>query len=221
MTVIITNHFFAKEPTEVAKELLGKVLRHTYHGIWLSAMIIETEAYYLKEKGSHASLGFTPKRKALFMDPGTIYMYYARGKDSINISCLGEGNALLIKSGIPYLKDAHPDMLQFMQALNPLQDCNRPREIEKLCSGQTLLCKALALKVVEWDQKTFDPTKLRIDDVGYQPKKIIQTKRLGIPEGRDEHLPYRFIDFHHASYCSKNPLSQRQANSDFFIHENV
>ena len=30
-------------------------------------------------------------------------MYYARGGDSFNISCAGEGNAVLLKAGIPYL----------------------------------------------------------------------------------------------------------------------
>ncbi len=54
--------------------------------LWLSARIIETEAYYVAEKGSHASLGYTEKRKALFLDGGHIYMYYARGGDSLNFS---------------------------------------------------------------------------------------------------------------------------------------
>jgi DNA-3-methyladenine glycosylase len=39
--------------------------------------------------------------------------------------------------------------------------------------------------------------------VGYTPKEIIQTTRLGIPKGRDEHLPYRFIDAAFVAYCSK------------------
>jgi len=43
----------------------------------LTAQILETEAYYLNDKASHASLGFTEKRKALFMPPGTIYMYFS------------------------------------------------------------------------------------------------------------------------------------------------
>ena len=79
--------------------------------------IIETEAYYINERGSHASLGFTEKRKALFMKPGTIYMYYARGGDSLNFSCLGDGNAVLVKSGFPASND--PTMLQKMRQLNP------------------------------------------------------------------------------------------------------
>ena len=87
---------------------------------WLSARIIETEAYYQAEKGSHASLGYTHKRRALFMDGGVIYMYYARGGDSLNFSAAGPGNAVLIKSGHPWV-DARsgPEALARMQALNP------------------------------------------------------------------------------------------------------
>ena len=96
------------------------MIRHRVDGLWLSARIIETEAYYQAEKGSHASLGYTHKRRALFMDGGVIYMYYARGGDSLNFSAAGPGNAVLIKSGHPWV-DARsgPEALARMQALNP------------------------------------------------------------------------------------------------------
>lgn len=198
---ILTTAFFNRDAQVVATALLGKVLYHRYQNIWLSAQIIETEAYYLAEKGSHASLGYTHKRRALFMSPGTIYMYYSRGGDSLNISVRGKGNAVLIKSGIVY--GADPKMLQLMHALNPRKNSNTPRDVARLCSGQTLLCKSLGLKVPRWDAQTFDPDLFYIADVGYQPQKIIQTTRLGIPLGRDEHLPYRFVDYAYVESCTK------------------
>ena len=96
---IIPNSFFERDPREVAPDLLGKVLRHRIDGCWLEARIIETEAYLLEERGSHASLGETPSRRALFMEAGTIYMYYARGGDSFNFSCLGVGQRSFDQSG--------------------------------------------------------------------------------------------------------------------------
>jgi len=175
----------------------------------LSARIIETEAYYLEEKGSHASLGYTEKRKALFMPAGTIYMYYARGKDSLNVSCKGEGNAVLIKSAYPYIDDRSPPVtVEIMQQLN-LTNSGELRPVEKLCSGQTLLCKALDLKVKDWDQKQFDEKCFYFEDVGERPEKIIQTTRLGIHADRDAHLPYRFIDYEFTKYCTSNPLAKR------------
>ena len=177
--------------------------------------IIETEAYYITERGSHASLGFTEKRKALFMKPGTIYMYYARGGDSLNFSCLGDGNAVLVKSGFPASNDQA--MLQKMRQLNPAAwgaSSSRGRSIDRLCNGQTLLCKSLGLKVPEWDGKELDPNKFRIiQDIKNSDvvvKEILQTTRLGIPPGRDEHLEYRFIDAEYVKYCTKNPLTVRK-----------
>lgn len=215
----LPTDFFDRDPQLVAQDLLGKVLRHYHQHTWLSAMIIETEAYYLEDKGSHSSLGFTQKRQALFMPAGTIYMYYARGGDSLNISCHGAGNAILVKSAIVY-PDSNPptDMLAIMQANNPLPG-GRLRPVQRLCSGQTLLCRALGLKVPQWNQKIFDPQTFFIEDVGYTPKKIIQTTRLGIPPGRDEHLPYRFIDYHYAQRATNNPLTKKQEIAYGFIEK--
>ena len=200
---ILNSSFYNRDAQVVAKELLGKVIFHKYKKMWLAVQIIETEAYYLNEKGSHASLGYTEKRKALFMPPGTIYMYYARGKDSFNISTKGEGNAVLIKSGYPY-KDAeiYNEMIKIMQKLNSLK--NKLKPIEKLCSGQTLLCTSLNLRVGDWDKKQFRKNELYIADTGYKPEKIIQTSRLGIPKDRDPHLLFRFIDYNYVRFCSKN-----------------
>ena len=206
----LPDSFFNRDVLVVARQLLGKVIRHHYQGIWLSAMIVETEAYYQREKGSHASLGFTEKRKALFMAPGTIYMYYARGGDSLNVSCRGAGNAVLIKAGCFYCDEKTPaQMIQVMQQHNPTKKSNQPRALHRICSGQTLLCRSLGLKVPDWDQNPFDLTRFFVEDVGYRPKKLIQSRRLGIPKGRDEHLLYRWIDFDKAVSATSNPLSNR------------
>ena len=201
--------FFDRDAEELAKELLGKILNSNYQGIWLKAKIIETEAYYIHEKGSHSYKGFTPSREAMFMDPGTIYMYYSRGKDSLNVSCRGKGNAVLIKSAIPFFDNENhrKESEELMHKLNP-KNCGGKRDTLKLCSGQTLLCKSLNLKVPEWNKMTFDKQKFFISSCGYTPSRIIKTRRLGISAGRDEHLEYRFIDERYVEYCSK-PLHRK------------
>lgn len=208
---ILDSQFFDRDACTVAQSLLGMLIHRKYNGIWLTARIIETEAYYLKEKGSHASLGFTEKRKALFMPAGTIYMYYARGKDSLNVSCRGEGNAVLIKSAFPDMASSGQmnEMINQMQHLNSPSSGHGLRPVNKLCNGQTLLCRSLNLKVSDWDQQNFDPQCFYFADQNKQAKKIIQTTRLGIPEGRDQHLPYRFIDYDYARFCTNNPLTKR------------
>ena len=217
MPKALTDRFFDRDAQCLASELLGKVIRHRVNGLWLSARIIETEAYYCADKGSHASLGYTEKRKALFLDGGHLYMYYARGGDSLNFSAHGPGNAVLIKSAYPWLDDmSGAASLAQMQRNNPDTQL-RPRPEQKLCAGQTLLCKALGLKVPEWDAKRFDPERLRVDDVAIQPARIIQTTRLGIPHGRDEHLMYRFVDADYAAYCTRNPLRRGQIEGADYV----
>ena len=155
------------------------------------------------------------------MSPGTIYMYYARGGDSLNFSALGEGNAVLIKSAFPFFSGKNAaKALTLMQKLNPPKNISiRIRPLDKLCSGQTLLCKSLGLKVVAWDAKQLDPNKFYVEDIGYKPQKIIQAVRLGIPKGRDDHLLNRFIDYKYVQHATQNPLKKRNAiaGKDYFI----
>lgn len=213
----LPDGFFDRDAQTLAKDLLGKVIRHRVDDVWLSARIIETEAYYLAEKGSHASLGYTEKRKALFLDGGHIYMYYARGGDSLNFSAQGPGNAVLIKSAYPWVDEVSgPGSLAQMLLNNP-DASGRPRPAQKLCAGQTLLCKALGLKVPMWDAKRFEPQRLYVEDVNLTPAQIIQTTRLGIPGGRDEHLMYRFVDAGYAVYCTRNPLRRGQVEGRDYV----
>ena len=206
----LPDAFFDRDAAQLARELLGKVIRHRVGSLWLSARIIETEAYYLEEKGSHASLGYTHKRRALFMDGGTVYMYYARGGDSLNFSAAGPGNAVLIR-----IRPTLDRCAVRPKGAGPHAgiESRRPGAAQapgSLCAGQTLLCRALGLKVPDWDARRFDPRALYVDDVGEAPAALICTTRLGIPLGRDEHLSYRFVDPGYAAFCTRNPLRRGQ-----------
>jgi DNA-3-methyladenine glycosylase len=210
----LSRNFFNTDAQEVAKKLLGKVIQVKQGQIWLMVRIIETEAYYKKEKASHASLGYTARKQALFAAPGTIYMYYARGGDSLNFSCQGEGNAVLIKSAFPIRpQSANDGSIEQMKKNNP-QRAGTPRKLRQLCAGQTLLCKSLGLKVPDWNNKQLSPDEFRLVDDGYTVSKIIRTMRLGIRPDRDAQLPYRFIDFQYAPFCTKNPLTVRNWRMD-------
>jgi DNA-3-methyladenine glycosylase len=206
-SIIHAKTFFNRDPQVVAVDLLGKLLCHKFQNQFLAMRIIDVEAYYLNEKGSHASLGYTEKRKALFMPAGSIYMYYARGKDSFNISCKGKGNAILIKSAIPSIINSDSE-IKLMQELNKNKN-GTLREINKLGSGQTLLCKSLALKVSKWDAKQFKKNNLDLRDDSYLLDTVIQSRRLGIPKGRNEELLLRFTDLRYAEFATTNPLKSK------------
>lgn len=204
------SDFFQQDTCLLAKALLGKVMCVKQASNWLQAMIIETEAYYITDKASHASLGYTEKRKALFMPAGTIYMYHSRAGASFNVSANGDGNAVLIKSAVPYLDNLNTkqqaDMIAAMQRLNP-QKNGEPRPMQRLCNGQALLCRSLGLTIAVWDAQSFDKARFYIGDIDYIPQSIITTTRLGIAPNRDPHLPYRFIDNKFINCCTKKPVA--------------
>ena len=206
---LLTTADFDVDAQQLARRLIGTIIRHRVNRVWLATQVIETEAYYLSDKGSHASLGRTRSREPLFMPAGTIYMYYARGGDSLNFSAQGDGNAVLIKSAIPAIDYMSSVALETMIANNPTRD-GGARPLNRLCAGQTLLCRALALTVPKWTGRFLVPGSLEVLDVCDTPEEIVQAKRLGIPEGRDQHLPYRFVDRRHLQSATQNPVRRSQ-----------
>lgn len=198
--MILYNDFFQKDVVMLAKSLIGKVLCRKMDNFILKARIIETEAYSKLEPASHSSLGYSVKRAAMFMEAGTIYMYHSRAGASFNISAIGEGDAVLVKSGICFL-DNDMDTIAFMQQINKKN--GKLRDIHYLASGQTLLCKSLMIDRVLWDKKQFND-ELYIEDTGYIPENIVISSRLGIPKGRDNLLlPYRYVDKSFIKYATK------------------
>ncbi len=196
--------FFDQPALELAPGLLGAVLRRRIGAVWVGAMIVETEAYLRSERASHSSLGRTPSREPMFMPAGTLYLYHSRGGASLNLSATGDGDAVLIKAAVPWTDGAG---LEAMHGANPRRDGGR-RPDHRLCSGQGLLCRALDLRVADWTGRRFDPEAFFLEE-GAPPQRIARTRRLGIPTGRDEHLPYRFVHAEHARSATKNPLTMR------------
>jgi DNA-3-methyladenine glycosylase len=201
----VDDGFFDRPALELAPALLGAVLRRRVGERWLAATIVEAEAYLRSERASHSSLGRTPSREPMFGPPGTLYLYHSRAGASLNLSARGDGDAVLIKAAVPWGMD--PDALDAMHRLNPAPGGGR-RPDHRLCSGQALLCRALDLRVAEWTGRRFDRERFWLD-AGPPPSRIVRTPRLGIPPGRDEHLPYRFVHAEHAASATRNPLTRR------------
>ena len=83
--------FYARSATEVARDLLGKIL---VHGA-CSGRIVETEAYLgVTDRAAHAWRGVTPRTKVLFGPPGHAYVYLIYGiYECLNIVAEPEGSA--------------------------------------------------------------------------------------------------------------------------------
>ncbi len=208
--VPLDEAFVARDSVTLAAAMVGKVLRRRVRGLWLGARIVETEAYSVHERASHSSLGRTPAREPMFDAPGTLYLYWSRGGPSMNVSADGPGDAVLCKAALPIVDGlSPPESLDLMHTLNPAPDGGR-RPDHRLCSGQALLCRALDLRVAEWTGRRFDPQEFLLQDDVVRPA-LVQARRLGIPAGRDEHLPWRFVDREHARSATRNPLTVRGA----------
>ncbi|WP_303921560.1 DNA-3-methyladenine glycosylase [Draconibacterium sediminis] len=77
----IPNSFFLRDVTQVAPELLGKLLvRRFEDGTIQKFVITETEAYRGGEdKACHANKGLTPRTKVMFEKGGLVYVYLIYG----------------------------------------------------------------------------------------------------------------------------------------------
>lgn len=72
--------FYARDTVLVAKELLGKILKHDIGDDVLSGIIVETEAYLgYEDSASHAFRGITTRNRPMFESPGHAYVYFIYG----------------------------------------------------------------------------------------------------------------------------------------------
>lgn len=72
--------FYARPTTDVARDLLGKLIVHKVDGEELVGKIVEVEAYLgLKDEAAHAFAGITPRTKVMFGPPGYAYVYLIYG----------------------------------------------------------------------------------------------------------------------------------------------
>lgn len=76
----LSEEYFSGQATELAPDLLGKLLcRKTKEGI-LRYRITETECYYGEgDTACHASKGRTERTKILYQKGGTVYVYLCYG----------------------------------------------------------------------------------------------------------------------------------------------
>lgn len=176
----LRQSFFARDTLTVARDLLGKELRHG--GVRLR--ITETEAYTQEDSACHAHRGRTKRSEVMFGPPGRAYVYLCYGiHQMLNIVTEAEGTAAAV----------------LIRSCEPLAGLDLVRERRGGKSGPVLLTgpgkvgAALALDTDWTGHPLYGGGGLEAHD-GPEPSRTLAGPRVGIdyadPVDRD--APWRF-----------------------------
>jgi DNA-3-methyladenine glycosylase len=172
--------FFARSVQEVARDLIGCVLRRGS----AAGRIVEAESYHQSEPASHAYGGLTQRNRHLFGAPGTAYVYRSYGIHAC-LNAVGEevgvGAAVLIRALEPI------EGLDQMRARRGLE---RP---EELCSGPGKLTQALGIGL-ELDGTSLCGGPIEVLPAAADAREpvLVRGGRIGITKATQ--LPWRFCD---------------------------
>ncbi|KAM4535263.1 DNA-3-methyladenine glycosylase [Fundulus diaphanus] len=214
----LEQEFFNQSCICLAKAFLGKVLvRRCADGSELRGRIVETEAYLGGEdKASHSAGGKrTERNTAMFMKPGTIYVYPIYGIYlCMNVSSEGEGAAVLLRSLEP---------LQGQSAMREHRAARRKegaRQLKdkELCNGPSKLCQALNIpRCFDRRDLASDPEVWLEADPNTSPPKpqdIVSAPRIGIEShGEWAKKPWRFYLCRHPCVSVVNKEAERRSLS--------
>lgn len=186
--LVLERAFYDRDPTLVARELLGKRLcRRTKEGL-TAGRIVEAEAYLsADDPACHAAKGCNRKNATMFGPPGHAYVYVIHARFCVNVVTEAQGtpSAVLIRALEPLTG------IPFMQA-------RRQREnLFDLARGPARLCEALAItrELDGWDLTLGKQLWLEADDSA-EPHRIsiLSSPRIGVTSGHELHLRYSWAD---------------------------
>ncbi|XP_037036837.1 putative 3-methyladenine DNA glycosylase [Bradysia coprophila] len=188
----LSREFYRKPCEELSKALLGKVLvRQLPHGEIIKGTIVETEAYpgtNVDEASASYNGKVTDKNRAMFMDPGTAYVYMTYGMyHCFNISSEGEGAACLLRAIEPL--EEYETMQKFRQKSRKKSSAAASKKFpfHELTNGPSKLCMAFDVRRENCDKMDLCTSSEMwledSDDSRFNRKEnleIVAAKRIGI-----------------------------------------
>jgi DNA-3-methyladenine glycosylase len=165
--VRLPRSFYARPTVQVARDLLGKVIRHGA----AAARIVETEAYLgTDDAAAHSARGPTPRTRVIFGPPGRAYVYLIYGMHyCLNVVAEPEGVAGCV----------------LIRAVEPIADIIHPS------NGPGKLTRALGITLEHYGADlTRGPLTIHAP-VGDEKFAIATSPRIGINKSAD--LPLRFF----------------------------
>jgi DNA-3-methyladenine glycosylase len=185
----LRREFYDRDPREVGRDLLGKVLVRKGRRI-LAGRIVEVEAYLGEnDAAAHAAAGRTTRNAVLFGPPGYAYVYFIYGNHyCLNVSCLPAGVAggILFRALEPLIG------IDEMARLRGIV-LDGSRTLRMLTSGPGRLAEAFHITRQRDNGKDLASARsdLYIADDGFRPEQILTTARIGIRKAAA--LPLRYV----------------------------
>ncbi len=183
----LPREFYDRDPTTVARQLLGKTLRRRTRRGLTSGTIVEVEAYLSKnDSAAHSYRGPTRRNAVMFGPPGHLYVYSIHSRYCLNTvtEARGTASAVLIRAIEPLAGIA------IMQA-------RRERMVlVDLARGPARLCEALHVdrELNGWDLSR--GSRIWIDDADALPTRSLrigQSNRIGVTSAYEARLRF-FVD---------------------------
>ena len=201
MTLSLSRDFYDRDPSQVARELLGKVLVRESNEGRLAGQIVETEAYlHAIDPAAHSYRKRTPRVESMFGPPGHAYVYAIHSRWCFNIVTepAGVASAVLIRAIEP------------MEGLDLMRVRRGKDSSIELCRGPAKLCEAFGIDRTwdGWDLTQSD--KLYVTAVGGRTigdDQIVCSTRIGVTSGHDMLLRYFIDGSRYVSASRKRPTT--------------
>lgn len=191
MTIILKRKFYARDPKNVALDLLGKKLVRRFDPQIFEGMVVETEAYYgEKDPASRAYNGLKSYNKAMWSLPGNSFIYNVHKYWMFNIVA-------------HYPNEVGAVLIRAVEPLNGIEHMKKNRQtddIYQLTNGPGKL--TIAFKI-DNSLNEIDITSKRsqIHITKYNTDlKIASSKRIGVKKDLRQNMRF-FIDSN--GYVSK------------------
>jgi DNA-3-methyladenine glycosylase len=187
--MILPADFYARPTLEVARDLLGKVLRHRGRDGTAAGRIVEVEAYIGEDDPAcHAAPGPTARNAPLYGPPGIAYVYLNYGLHYlVNAVTEEQGSpaAVLIRALEPV---EGLDVMRRRRARSKWRRGKPAPADHELCRGPGNLTIALGITLAQNTLPLGRPP-LVIEDNGDRVERIVWGPRVGIRVGVEK--PWR------------------------------
>jgi DNA-3-methyladenine glycosylase len=174
----VNRAFYERGVVEVARDLVGCVLRHGE----TAGVIVETEAYHETEPACHAHVGLTGRTHILFGPAARAYVYRSYGIHALFNAVVedeGVGAAVLIRA------------LEPLEGLELMRERRGLARVEDLCSGPGKLTQALDIELdLNGSDLLGGPIAIEPPRPGWEAPELLVGPRIGITKAAE--LPWRF-----------------------------